>query len=109
MGDIADYYSDMWMDSMFEESAKRALNHERAKEIKDEYLAGILIWYSKDESEHPVIQMTDNHIVNCIKMLKRGANFGDNELSLQWVQIFEWELKKRQQNANSITDTTQNP
>lgn len=51
------------------------------------------IWTTKNGKHIAVSDMTDEHIVNTLNMLKR---FDDNDMYLPWIERFEAELRYRE-------------
>lgn len=92
------YHADKAMeDSWSEEFRQEAIRNEieeRAKAIVEKYKMGIAVWKTQNGNEIPVIQMTNDHIHNSIKWLKRKPK---NDISDAWIYILETELTKRQQ------------
>lgn len=93
MGEIADMYEDYAYAEMAQFEAEQKHREERAKEMEREYMLGILKWGSLSG---PVLitSMTDEHIANCIEMIKRNE-FANGEISHKWVELFGIELEKR--------------
>ena len=91
MGDIADYYMDLAMQQDVEYEAERHFRKEYIDKIEREYVLGILKWTTKFEGRIRVSKMTESHLENTIKFLKRK----NNEVANKWIELLTIELEKR--------------
>lgn len=76
-----------------------------AYDIEEEYErvykdAGRGIWTTKDGRHIAVSDMTDEHIVNTLNMLKRNDSC---DMYLPWIERFEAELQKRRGEKQRMT------
>jgi len=101
MGDHAD-------DMMFE-ALKQELRHEytekayeeRAKAIIEKYKMGIAVWTNQQGEELPLCTMSNSHIHNTIKFLKRKPD--KTAVTDAWIYILETEETKRQQQKEDLS------
>jgi|AntDeeMinimDraft_6_1070357.scaffolds.fasta_scaffold26126_3 rRNA maturation endonuclease Nob1 len=87
MGDMADYYADLALNSQFDTS-------KMAKEAYDNYERGLLTWKTKSGEGIKVTEMSNKHLQNSINMLIRKHEDMD-EVTEATIDILKRELKSR--------------
>lgn len=96
MGDAADdlYHWELCHEFKHKEDLEFEYKIERyaIDNINKKYSNNILTWTTIDKRNILIQEMTSNHITNCIKMLERE---GLNPIRSCWVDVFNYELKKR--------------
>jgi len=101
MGEMAD-------DAMFEALSQELAWEYKQKEIENAakanielYKMGIAVWRTQDGNETPVIRMTNDHIHNTIKFLKRKPK--KTAITDAWIYVLETEQTKRQQQKEDLS------
>lgn len=72
MGDMADYYREQQFDfDIANQEYDEYYNNVHYKDILSEYLKNKLYWFSKDNQQILIKDMTDSHILNSIKWIDK--------------------------------------
>ena len=101
MGDMAD---DMMFKGLKEELRLEYIEkayEEKAKDMIEKYKMGIAVWNTHEQEEIPVTRMTNDHIHNTIKWLKRKPK--KNAVTDAWIYVLETEEIKRQQQKSDLS------
>lgn len=93
MGEIADYYMDLALEEQAKWEADQREREDTIKLMEKQYMMGVLKWGSMN-GPIMVTKMTDEHISNCIDMIKKN-DYPNDEISHKWVELLGYELEKR--------------
>lgn len=92
MGDMADYVRLRDMGEESKEYWELQLQYKEADQIEKDYMMGNLKWSTNYGESILVSKMTEEHIMNTIKFMKKKKS---NPRREKWIEIFYIELEKR--------------
>ena len=93
MGEMAEYYMDLALEEQFIWEAEQREREDEVNLMERQYMMGVLKWGSIN-GPIMVTKMSEEHISNCIEMIKR-SDYPNDEISHKWVELLGYELEKR--------------
>lgn len=79
--------------------AEEHIRESAAKKIIEDYKMGVCFWVMKDKNKINVSKMSDSHLINTKKMIKRNIKELSELTSITsyaWLTVFNAEITKRE-------------